>query len=129
MPASAGSIPAGGNAPDRASSVTREPGGEEQDECLDLVGVLAARVPYGWAGGHPELCRATAPVVRQSWVAASEPVSAFLRGFPDDVGLSRHRAGSDGECRNSGRAAREGRVLGGCDTMRRIEELLTRSRP
>ena len=35
----AGSIPAGGNAPDRASSVTREPGGEEQDECLDVVGV------------------------------------------------------------------------------------------
>jgi hypothetical protein len=38
---------------------------------------------------------------------------------------------ADGECRRPGRTARqgEGRVLGGCDTMRRIEELLTRSRP
>ena len=42
MPASAGSIPAVANVPQRASSVTASPtqtDGEEQDECLDLVGV------------------------------------------------------------------------------------------
>jgi hypothetical protein len=36
---------------------------------------------------------------------------------------------ADGECRRSSRTAWEGRVLGGCDTMKVIEELLTRSRP
>jgi hypothetical protein len=36
---------------------------------------------------------------------------------------------AEGECRSSGRTAREGRALGGCDTMKTIEELLTRSRP
>jgi hypothetical protein len=44
MPASAGSIPAVANGPRQGQLGHREHDGEEQNECLDLVGVVAARV-------------------------------------------------------------------------------------
>ena len=93
-------------------------------------GLQPARVPYGWVADHPDLCRgdgAGGPAV------GMEPpsLSPRSRGMsPDNVGLSRYPSHRKRRSAVS-QAARHGRarVLGGCDTMKRIEELLTRSRP
>ena len=63
-------------------------------------------------------------------MAATEPFSAFSSGMSQTMSVPADiQVIAEGEDRSSGRTAREGRVLGGCDTITTIEELLTRSRP